>query len=101
MFLDRVAWAVWKHHPDHQLSLHKEDLQYFHSTLWGKPDTREPLYAAWGEGCNIEAARTVCNVAAKFNLDGWIAKDWDDSFMEGPKEFMICFGNGDPNLLAP
>ena len=63
-------------------------------------DPLRPLESAWGEGCNKQAAETVCGVAAMFNLDGWIAKEWDDYKMKGPEEVMLCFGDGDNSLLS-
>lgn len=50
-----------------------------------------PLEYAWGEGCNDEAAETVCEVAKHMgNVDGWIARDWDDEALDGPREIMLC-----------
>jgi hypothetical protein len=49
-----------------------------------------PLEHAWGEGCNEEAAETACAVAKTGSLDGWIAKEWDDETLEGPREIMLC-----------
>lgn len=50
-----------------------------------------PLDYAWGEGCNDEAAETVCGVVKHIgNVDGWIARDWDDEALEGPREVMLC-----------
>jgi hypothetical protein len=50
------------------------------------------LENAWGSGCNMDAAQTVCQLAAlsKGRVAGWIAVDWDDPDLEGPEEVMLC-----------
>lgn len=59
-----------------------------------KQTVRRPLDHAWGEGeCAEEAAITVCAVAARFALDGWIAREWDEENLEGPEEVMLCVGD--------
>jgi len=61
---------------------------------------RRPLDHAWGEGeCTTEAAATVCEVAALFDLDGWIADKWDDEALEGPEEIMLCLRTDHQSIM--
>jgi hypothetical protein len=59
-------------------------------------DDNDPFNSAWGEGCNEQAAVTLCNLAQLVEADGWIAEDWDDDTLEGPFEVMLCC----PDLCA-